>query len=74
VEVLDDNESSLRVTQIAFPDDICNHVYATSEYQGTADTANLKDGIFRDSLDHNMADEVVGNVMEGYQLLKTIAV
>jgi protocatechuate 3,4-dioxygenase beta subunit len=74
VEVLNPNESSLRVTQIAFPKDTCDTVHATAVYNGTADTLNSHDGVFIDSLDGNMADSITGNVTDGYTLLKTIIV
>ena len=43
---------SVKVTQIAFPEAINNTVYATGVYasRGANPTANLADGIFRDSL------------------------
>jgi len=74
VEMLDSNEDSIRVTQIAFPKNICDTVYATAGYDGSADTANTNDGVFFNSLDGNMADSVTGNTTDGYTLLKTIVV
>lgn len=74
VEVLDSKGTSLRVTQVAFPDDISNLVYTTSSYKGKADTTNTRDGVFRNSLDDNMADNIVGNISDGYTLTKTIVV
>lgn len=74
IEVQDSNENSIRVTQIAFAKNICDLVYATSEYNGTADTLNASDNVFSDSLDGNMADSLTGNVTDGYTLLKTIVV
>jgi protocatechuate 3,4-dioxygenase beta subunit len=74
VEVLDSNDNSIRVSQIAFPKNICDTVYATADYNGTADTSNSGDGVFSNSLDGNMADSVTGNVTDGYTLLKTIIV
>jgi len=75
VEVLDSiNEDSLWITQIAFPKDICDAVYATAEYNGTADTSNSSDGVFAPNPDRNMADSVTGNVTDGYTLQKTIVV
>lgn len=74
LEILDSNENSIRVTQIAFPDDICETVYATSNYHGSADTANETDNVFSDSLDGNMADSITGNTTDGYTLLKTVVV
>ena len=74
VEVLDQNESSIRVTQIAFPKDVCDTVYATAGYNGEADTSNETDNYFADSLEHNMLDSITGNTTDGYTLLKTIVV
>lgn len=74
IEVLDSNENSLLVSQIAFPDSVSETVYSTSSYRGSADTSNSRDGLFRDSLDQNMADAVEGNTTEGYTLEKTIIV
>lgn len=74
VEVLDKDDNSLRVTQIAFPEDVSMTVYGTSGYRGGADISNTSDGIFRDSLTDNMADAVTGNTTDGYTLLKTIVV
>ena len=74
IEVQDSNENSLRVTQIAFPKETCDTVYATAAYNGAADTLNSSDGVFIGSLDGNMVDSLTGNVTDGYTLLKTIIV
>jgi len=74
IEILDSNENSIRVTQIAFPKNICDIVYATSDYNGEADTSNESDNVFSDSLDGNMLDSITGNTTDGYTLLKTIVV
>lgn len=74
LEVLDSSENSIRVTQIAFPKDTCDTVYATSGYNGTADTLNASDNVFSDSLDGNMLDSLTGNTTDGYTLTKTIIV
>lgn len=74
LEVLNSNSRSLLVSQIAFPEDISSTVYATSEYNGQADTANTRDNVFADSLEQNMADTVTGNPNDGYTLIKTIVV
>jgi len=74
VEVLNKAKSSLLVTQIAFPEDICDSVYATENYQSTDYLSNNRDGIFRGSLEQNMADSVKGNLKDGYNLLKSIVV
>tara|TARA_R110000782_G_scaffold86146_1_gene167213 strand:- start:105 stop:800 length:696 start_codon:yes stop_codon:yes gene_type:complete len=74
IEVLSNTSQSLLVTQIAFPEDICNTVYTTEHYQGTSYVSNTRDGIFRDSLEQNMVDELKGNTKDGYTLLKNIIV
>jgi protocatechuate 3,4-dioxygenase beta subunit len=74
LEVLSASGSSLLVSQIAFPKNICDTVYATSGYNGTANQLNETDNVFSDSLSLNMADSLTGNVTDGYTLLKTITV
>ena len=74
IEVLDANDDSIRVTQIAFPKNVCDTVYVTDGYKGTADTSNQSDGVFYNSLSGNMADSFTGNTTDGYTLLKTIIV
>ena len=74
LEVLDSNENSIRVTQIAFPKDVCDTVYATTGYNGEANTLNANDNVFSDSLDGNMLDTITGNTSDGYTLLKTVVV
>ncbi len=74
IEVLDSNENSIRVTQIAFPKDVCDTVYATTGYNGEADTENESDNVFSDSVEGNMLDTITGNTTDGYTLLKTIVV
>ena len=73
VEVLDKNERSLLVTQIAFPHDISDAVYETNAYQGSADTDNGADGIFANSLEGNMGS-VSGNIQDGYSLSHQIII
>jgi len=74
VEVRTTGGASLLVTQIAFPVATYSAVYATAGYNGTPDRSNTQDSIFSDSLSQNMADNVTGNVTDGYTLLKTITV
>lgn len=74
LEILDANEKSLRVSQIAFPKDTCDVVYATSEYNGEQDTINSKDNVFSDSEKGNMLDSLTGNTTKGYTLTKIIIV
>ena len=74
IEVLNSNGNSLLVSQIAFPEDTSNTVYATNGYNGNFDTANASDGEFEDSLAANIADTVTGNTTDGYTLNKVIKV
>ena len=74
LEVLNNEQKSLLVTQIAFPEETCNRVYATQHYQGTDYVKNTRDGVFGSSLKQNMADKVSGNLTEGYVLVKSIVV
>ena len=76
VHVYDANGSSLLITQIAFPTDICNTVYttATSFYtKGTQDTSNGADNVFADSLASELAS-VSGSVADGYTLTHVVTV
>ena len=74
LEVKDGNGSSLLVTQVAFPEDTSNTVYAAEGYNGNFDTSNESDGEFSNSLAQNMADAVTGNTTDGYTLTKIIKV
>ncbi|GAB3219962.1 intradiol ring-cleavage dioxygenase [Algoriphagus aestuariicola] len=74
VEVLSETGISLLVTQIAFPVSDYTTIYQTAGYNGPPDRSNAQDGIFSDSLDHNMADSLTGNTTDGYTLLKTISI
>lgn len=76
VHVYNSSGTSLLVTQIAFPTDVCNTVYTTaSDYiaHGTQDTANTADMVFSDSLDTELSS-VTGNITDGYLLTHTIYV
>ncbi|OXA96239.1 dioxygenase family protein [Flavobacterium hercynium] len=75
VEVLSASGSSLLVTQIAFPETISSEVYASSNYaaHGQADTSNVRDNVFSDSLDAELAT-LSGNLTDGYTLTKKITV
>lgn len=68
--------TSLLVTQIAFPTDVCNTVYTTvSPYssRGVQDTANTADMVFSDSIANELST-VTGSVSAGYVLTHTIYV
>ena len=73
VDILE-GEKIVLSTQIAFPKESTQAVYASRGYKGVEDTPNERDGIFRNSLDGNMADYVVGNLEDGYSLSKVITV
>ena len=76
VHVYNSSGTSLLVTQIAFPADVCNPVYTTaSDYKahGTQDTSNAADMVFSDSLDTELAT-VTGSVSAGYTLTHSISV
>lgn len=74
LQVLDANNQVIRTTQIAFEKSVCDTVYASSDYNGSADTINANDNVFGDSLEGNMYDSLSGNNAEGYTLCKTIIV
>jgi protocatechuate 3,4-dioxygenase beta subunit len=76
VHIYNSAGTSLLVTQIAFPTDVCNTVYTTaSDYtaHGTQDTANTADSVFSDSLANELST-VTGSVSAGYTLTHTIYV
>ncbi|MBZ4191426.1 intradiol ring-cleavage dioxygenase [Niabella beijingensis] len=76
VHVYNASGTSLLVTQIAFPTDVCNTVYTTAadyKARGTQDTANARDNVFADSLAAELAT-VTGTVAAGYTLSHTIGV
>lgn len=76
VHVYDASGTSLMITQIAFPTDVCNTVYTTADAyksRGTQDTQNANDNVFSDSLAYELAT-VTGNVSAGYTLSHVITV
>jgi protocatechuate 3,4-dioxygenase beta subunit len=76
VHVYSASGTSLMITQIAFPTDICNTVYttATTYYtKGTQDTSNSSDNVFSDSLANELAS-VSGSVAAGYTLTHLVTV
>lgn len=76
VHVYNTSGTSLLVTQIAFPTDICNTVYTSAspyKSRGTQDTQNANDNVFSDSLSNELAT-VTGSVSAGYTLTHTITV
>ncbi|HEX8356207.1 MAG TPA: intradiol ring-cleavage dioxygenase, partial [Segetibacter sp.] len=76
VHVYSASGSSLLITQIAFPTDVCNTVYtsgAAYKSRGTQDTPNLRDNVFSNSLASELAT-VSGSVSAGYNLSHLITV
>lgn len=76
VHIYDASGRSLLVTQIAFPTDVCDTVYATATQhytKGKQDTSNTGDNIFSNSLEDELA-VVTGNANDGYVLTHTIVV
>ena len=68
--------TSLLITQIAFPTDVCDALYtSTSPYsaRGKQDTANTADMVFSDSLTNELST-VTGSVSACYVLTHTIYV
>ncbi len=74
LEFRDSKEKSLLITQIAFPEEVCNEVYLSRHYQGTRYISNQRDSVFESGLEHNMADMVIGNLEDGFVLEKKIVV
>jgi protocatechuate 3,4-dioxygenase beta subunit len=76
VHIYDAGGKSLLVTQIAFPTDICDHVYttATNFYtRGKQNTSNARDNVFADSIANEMS-LVSGSIADGYTLTHNIVV
>lgn len=76
VHVYSAGGTSLLITQIAFPTDVCDTVYttATNYYKkGKQDTSNTADNIFSDSLAYELAT-VTGSVSTGYTLTHLVSV
>ena len=69
------NGSSLKVTQIAFPEAVNSTVYASGVYssRGANPTSNSRDTIFADSLDSELAT-ISGDPVNGYNATFRIAV
>jgi len=73
VHIYNATGSSLSVTQIAFPTDVCDTVYTTAYGKGKQDTSNSNDNVFSDSLASELAT-VTGSVAAGYVLTHVITV
>lgn len=76
VHVYSSGGTTLKITQIAFPTDVCDTVYttATTYYtKGKQDTSNASDNVFSDSLANELAT-VTGSVSAGYTLTHIVSV
>ncbi len=76
VHIYSTDGTSLLVTQIAFPTDVCNTVYTTAKSyytKGTQSVSNANDNVFADSLVYDLAT-VEGNITDGYTLTHLITV
>jgi protocatechuate 3,4-dioxygenase beta subunit len=76
VHIYDASEKSLLVTQIAFPQDVTNSVYASAIQfytKGTQDTSNARDNVFADGIDTELA-VISGDIESGFKLTHTIVV
>ncbi|MEP6845952.1 MAG: hypothetical protein ABI861_08105 [Panacibacter sp.] len=73
--IFDKNGTSLLITQIAFPEEVTNKVYAQGVYKdhGLPDTSNTSDHVFRGSLANEMA-RISGNENDGFVLTHSIYV
>lgn len=71
VEIKNSAGTSLLITQVSWNENISNTVYATSGYNGNADTNNSNDGIVGIG---NLVDSLTGDTTNGYTLTKTIKV
>ncbi len=71
LEIKSSSGASLLITQVSWAEDISSVVYATSEYNGDADTNNSNDGLVSDA---NLADSLTGNTTDGFVLMKNIKV
>lgn len=69
------NGRSVKVTQIAFPEQVNAAVYASGVYasRGPNPTSNARDGIFADSLASELAT-VTGDPASGYTAAFTVGV
>ena len=67
------NGQSLKVTQIAFPDAVNAEVYGSGVYalRGSNPTTNMRDGIFADSLNSELAS-ITGSPSSGYAATFTV--
>lgn len=74
LEVKNNLNQSLLVTQIAFPENVSSTVYTSSSYNGNFDTSNTSDGAFSTGLEHNIVDSISGDLVSGYTISKIVKV
>lgn len=69
--------SSIRTSQLAFPVDVCNDIYASSDYPQSAQNLSqisfATDNVFSDGVDAQLAT-VTGDVSGGYTATLTVGV
>jgi protocatechuate 3,4-dioxygenase beta subunit len=75
VHIYSSSGTSLLVTQIAFPKEICDTVYRQGVYSshGLQDTTNERDMVFSDEVANEMG-RISGSVANGFELNHTINV
>jgi protocatechuate 3,4-dioxygenase beta subunit len=75
VHIYSSSGTSLLVTQIAFPKEICDTVYRQGVYSshGLQDTSNERDMVFSDGVANEMG-KISGSVANGFELNHTINV
>lgn len=75
VHVYNSSGKSLKISQIAFPEDISKVVFAQGVYasHGQADTTNARDNVFSDGVTTNLST-ITGSTSAGYVLNWTIVV
>ena len=75
VHIYNASGTSLLVTQIAFPKDVCDIVYAQGAYasRGLQNALNSNDSVFSDGVTNELAT-ITGSVSAGYVLTHTIYV
>jgi protocatechuate 3,4-dioxygenase beta subunit len=73
--IFDKTGKSLLISQIAFPDNLSNVIYAQEVYKnhGLPDTNNTTDHVFQDTI-ANMLATVTGSIEQGYTLHHSVYV
>ncbi len=75
VQVLNSKGTNLLISQIAFPEDVCNTVYSQGAYttKGSSYKKNTKDAIFSDGFANELAT-ITGNIKDGFLITHTLKV